>query len=148
VKEVLRGIVPYLWGLVIVTVLYAVWVVASRHSQNREIERALARKAARVGKPFDDSGTGLRILHFYPGKGEVAPGEALLICYGVRDAKAVRIDPPVEQIRPMWNRCLTVMPTRTTTYRLRAEGFDGDIVSASFTVEVRGAGQGQGEALK
>lgn len=82
----------------------------------------------------------VRILHFYASAPEVAAGEAVTICYGVENARAVRLDPPVEQLKPLFNRCFPVSPSRTTTYTLTAEGAGGGTASASFTVRVRSSG--------
>ncbi len=78
----------------------------------------------------------VRILHFYASAPEVAAGQSVTICYGVENARAVRLDPPVEPLKPLFNRCFPVSPSRTTTYTLTAEGADGGTASASFTVRV------------
>src|SRR5262249_12063092 len=59
-------------------------------------------------------------------------GERTLICYGVVNAKSVRIDPPVAALTPALNRCVGVTEIRSTRYTLIAEGNDGKTVSASF----------------
>jgi hypothetical protein len=82
----------------------------------------------------------VRILHFYASAAEVAPGQTVTICYGVENAASVRLDPPVEPLKPLFNRCFAVSVSRTTTYTLTAEGPDGRRVSESFTVRVRGSG--------
>lgn len=81
----------------------------------------------------------VRILHFYSASAEVAPGQAATICYGVENASAVRLDPPLEKLVPMFNRCFQVTLSRTTRFTLTAEGRDGSTASESFTVRVRGA---------
>jgi hypothetical protein len=82
----------------------------------------------------------VRIVHFYASAPEVAAGQAVTICYGVENARAVRLDPPAEPLKPLFNRCFSVSPKRTTTYTLTAEGPDGRTASASFTVRVRTSG--------
>ena len=44
-----------------------------------------------------------RILQFYAASGAVDAGENVTICYGVEDAKSVRIEPPVEELKPALN---------------------------------------------
>jgi acyl-CoA thioesterase FadM len=78
----------------------------------------------------------VKILHFYAASGQVARGESTTVCYGVENAKSVRIEPPVEELKPFLNRCFQVSPTKDTTYRLVAEGIDGKTVSESFTIRV------------
>ena len=63
------------------------------------------------------------------------------LCYGVENAASVRIEPPVEQLKPGYNRCIDVTPARTTTYRLVVEGVNGGTLSESVTVEVTAASQ-------
>jgi hypothetical protein len=79
----------------------------------------------------------LKITHFYAGAAEVASGATVGLCYGVENARAVRIEPPVEQLRPGYNRCLYASPQATTTYRLIAEGLDGTTAAQSVTVKVK-----------
>jgi hypothetical protein len=76
------------------------------------------------------------IVQFYPEKSELARGERSLVCYGVANASAVRIEPPVEQLDPTPSRCFWVTPERTTTYKLIATEAGGAEVSKSFTITV------------
>ena len=126
----------YGWALAIVAVLYVAWIGVSRHMANRAIERAAEAKRASAYKPLPEAGPGVKILHFYAGTGEVVRGEHAVVCYGVQNAKAVRLEPPVEAIKPSLNRCIAVEPSRDTTYELRVTGEDGAEVSASFTIRV------------
>jgi hypothetical protein len=79
---------------------------------------------------------GPAIVQFYPEKSELARGERSLVCYGVANTSAVRIEPPVEQLDPTPSRCFWVTPERTTTYKLIATGAGGAEVSQSFTITV------------
>lgn len=78
----------------------------------------------------------VKILHFYAGSLQVGRGESVKLCYGLENAASVRIEPPVEQLKPGYNRCIDVTPARTTSYRLVAEGVDGGTLSESVTVQV------------
>ncbi len=126
----------YGWALAIVAVLYVAWIGVSRHMANRALERAAEAKRANAYKPLPEAGPGVKILHFYSGTGEVVRGEHAVVCYGVQNARAVRLEPPVEAITPSINRCIAVEPSRDTTYELLAAGADGTEVSASFTIRV------------
>jgi hypothetical protein len=81
----------------------------------------------------------VKILQFYAGSLQVARGESVKLCYGVENAASVRLEPPVEQLKPGYNRCIDVAPARTTTYRLVVEGVNGGTLSQSVTVEVTAA---------
>jgi hypothetical protein len=81
----------------------------------------------------------VRITQFYAAKPAIPRGEDVLLCYGVENATAVRIVPPVEQIRPALSRCFTVSPVQTTNFTLIAEDGSAKTTSQSITVTVTGA---------
>ena len=91
------------------------------------------------GIPRELSGTALKILHFYSSPGLITTEEEATVCYGVLNATAVRIQPPVAEIPPSLNRCIAVAPREPTTYTLFATGRDGQEVRASFTLPVKPA---------
>ncbi len=78
----------------------------------------------------------VKITAFYPRETVVTEGDKTLLCYGVSNAKSVRIDPPVDGVSPSLTRCVEVRPKGETTYTLTAEGFDGKAVSQSVTVRI------------
>lgn len=82
-------------------------------------------------------GTDLKILTFYATKGAIAENHSTTICYGVLNAKSVRLDPPVADVYPALNRCISATPHRDTKYTLTAEGDDGKTATAEFTVVVK-----------
>jgi hypothetical protein len=78
----------------------------------------------------------VKIVAFYARDLTVTEGGSTVLCYGVSDAKSVRLDPPVESITPSLNRCIEVRPKSETIYTLTAEGSDGQTVSQSVTIRV------------
>jgi hypothetical protein len=84
-----------------------------------------------------------KILLFYPSAAVAARGEQVLFCYGVENAASVRIEPPVEQITPSFNRCFEHEPKATGKYKLIAVGKDGSEVSQEFEVTVQGTAAGK-----
>jgi hypothetical protein len=78
----------------------------------------------------------VRILRFYASTGAIPPGGRAQLCYGVENAKSVRIAPSTEPVAPAANRCLDIVPDHTTHYTILAEGFDGNIVNRSVTLVV------------
>ncbi len=82
-------------------------------------------------------GHSVRILQFYTGAREIAPGEKALLCYGVVNATAVRLDPPIERVWPAVSRCFEVTPARSTRYTLTAEGGEHTTVSESIEIAVK-----------
>jgi hypothetical protein len=81
----------------------------------------------------------VRILRFYLTTGSIALGDKAQLCYGVENAKAVRISPSIEPVTPAANRCLDIVPDHTTHYTILAEGFDGKIDHRSLTLVVESA---------
>lgn len=84
-----------------------------------------------------DPAKGLKIIMFYGSPGIVEEGESASICYGVQNAKSVRIDPPIAELKPTFNRCLEASPARNTRYTLTAGDGAGHVVTESFELKVR-----------
>jgi hypothetical protein len=78
----------------------------------------------------------VRILRFYASVGSLEAGQTAQLCYGVENAKTVRISPWVGGAAPAERRCVAVVPTRTTHYTIMAEGFDGTVTARSLTLPV------------
>ena len=90
----------------------------------------------------------VRILRFYATTGSITRGDKAQLCYGVANAKSVRISPSLEPVAPAANRCVEIVPQRTTHYTILAEGFDGDVVSKVITLVVEPALELRQEATK
>jgi hypothetical protein len=80
-----------------------------------------------------------RIVQFYARESAVPKGEKTMLCYGVENAKTVRIDPPVDRVWPAISRCFDIAPSAATTYTLTAEGEDKQPVAKSVTVQMGSA---------
>jgi hypothetical protein len=83
----------------------------------------------------------VRILLFRASVGALIEGQKAELCYGVENARAVRIAPGPEgaagQVYPSVHRCLDIWPQHTTHYTLMAIGFDGSTVARSLTLPVQ-----------
>src|SRR5262249_29962756 len=82
-------------------------------------------------------GNAVKILQFYARDGSVIEGDHSVICYGVLNAKSVRMEPPVQGVAAAVNKCVEIAPVRDTRYTLIAEGYDGRTVSESFVLGVK-----------
>lgn len=78
----------------------------------------------------------VKILQFYASVGLLEPGQKAKLCYGVENAKSVKISPALDGIYPSFNHCVEIGPSKTTHYTILAEGFDGRIAVESFTLQV------------
>lgn len=79
----------------------------------------------------------VRILRFRASVGAIMQGEKALLCYGVENARSVRISPAMIPVSPSTNRCMEIFPQHTTHYTLLAEGYDGSVASQSLTLPVQ-----------
>ena len=123
---------------VVLALGYLVFVGLSRHTANSDLKRAeSAREASKYQAIPASGGAGLRIVQFYAANNEIRAGDHVILCYGVENARAVRLDPPIQEVEPSPNRCFNAYPKRTTAFKLTATGKDGAEVSASFTVRVK-----------
>lgn len=124
----MRTVVHYTWIGVLVAVLYVGWVFASRWLSTPPPKPEPAPVSAGSYTPD----TKLKISQFYVSPPEFVEGGKALLCYGVQNAKTVRVEPAVDGVWPSSNRCVEVAPQRTTRYKLIAESADGQ-VETSFT---------------
>jgi hypothetical protein len=88
-------------------------------------------------RPLGTRNGPVKILNFYASVGAVTVGEKALLCYGVENAKSVRISPTIQGIYPSPSHCVEILPERTTHYTILAEGYDGRVATQSFTLPVQ-----------
>ena len=80
-----------------------------------------------------------KITQLYAPQPTVAAGESAKICYGVENAKAVWISPPMTELSPALARCVEVGPKAKTTYTLTVEGADGKRINQDITIDIGAA---------
>lgn len=68
---------------------------------------------------------------------EIAPGEQVTVCYTARSAASVTITPGLAGQQSPARGCITDRPAQTTTYRVVANGINGQSDSEQVTVRVR-----------
>jgi hypothetical protein len=117
--------------------IYLIFTYWSRADYERRQARAV--QAQQRYRQSVSSSSGLKLVHFYASPAEIVTGEKAIVCYGVENAVAVRLEPPVEEVRPVLNRCFSIAPEKTTTYHFSATGKNGEEVSAEFTLPVNPA---------
>jgi len=131
---------PYTTVAVILAALYVGWTFWSRHQETKAAVEAAEQKKAQAQKDVYDqiSQHGeLSFTTFESADGLLKPGQTTQLCYGVVNAKTIKLDPPVEDIKPSFRHCLDISPKRTTTYTITADDGTGHTKSASLTVRVR-----------
>ncbi len=133
----MRALIRWTWVVAVVALLYTASVFVLRWRHNRAAVEAIERSRAEADRKIVEQygADELKILTFYASPGLLKRGDTGLLCYGVLNAKSVRIEPGVEEIHPALSRCVEVKPGATTTYTLSAADDSGKAVSQ--TVEVR-----------
>lgn len=119
--------------------LYLGCVFLWRWDQTRQLERRAAeRKRAEDQRAVEMlGGNRLEILSFYATPGVVRRGEEVQLCYGVANAKTVRLEPQTSAVWPSYGRCVYVTPQTDTTYTLTIEDAEGHTKTATVWVQVR-----------
>jgi len=136
----LRKLLPFTTVGVIAAVLYVAWTFYSRHQANVEAERAAAAKEHERQQRTVDAvfGSGeILFSTFSADSGLLKRGQHTQLCYGVENAKSIKIDPPIAELKPTYRNCLEIAPTKTTTYTITAEDGKGHTKSESLTVRVQ-----------
>jgi hypothetical protein len=125
--------------LIVAALAYAGWVLASRRREAREMEkRAKENERAEAARTFEMlGGDRFEILNFYAVPGLIRRGDSAQLCYGVSNAKTVRLEPQTSGVWPSQARCVEVAPKKDTTYTLTAEDGHGNTRTSSLTVQVR-----------
>lgn len=116
-------------------------ILFSRWQENNRIDRQNAQAKSEKQRENDRTaldqfgGKELDIQSFYASPGAVRRGESVQLCYGVANAKTVKLEPQSNPVWPSYTRCVEVKPVKTTTYTLTIEDAAGN--TKSQTVEVK-----------
>ncbi|MGB9243457.1 MAG: hypothetical protein WCC03_08900 [Candidatus Acidiferrales bacterium] len=138
-----RNPLLYTSTLLVIALLYVAGTFYARRQQNREIERRAADEAAAKERANDAltvaqlGGSEFKILNFYATPPLVNAGDAVQLCYGVSNAKTVKLEPQANPVWPSVSRCVDVAPKKTTEYTLTIEDGNGNSKTSTLTVQVR-----------
>jgi hypothetical protein len=81
-------------------------------------------------------GKTLDIQTFSAVPGAIHRGDTVQLCYGVANAKNVKLEPQPNPVWPSYSRCVDVKPTKTTTYTLTIDDGAGNTKAESLEVRV------------
>jgi hypothetical protein len=129
-------------GVAIAAVVVS-WILFARWQENRQIEARTTQERAQKQKENDDvalqqfGGKELAIQAFYATPGLVKRGESVQLCYGVANAKNVKLEPQDNPVWPSYNRCVDVTPKKTTTYTLTIDDGAGHAQTQQLEVQVK-----------
>lgn len=139
-RSALRAILPYTTVVTIVVAVYVAWIMYSRYASDKEAVQKARESAAAAEQQRNAAITQhgeLSFTTFYASDATVAPGQTTRLCYGVMNAKTVKMDPPVEELRPTERHCMDIAPKKTTTYTITAADDTGHTKTISLTVKVK-----------
>jgi hypothetical protein len=140
-KPALKNPLLYTSIAIGIALLYVGWVFFYRWAENRDMEQRAAQEKAEKQRQEDRAtveqmgGKDLAIQNFYAAPGVIRRGESTKLCYGVANAKTVRLEPQPNPVWPSFARCVDVSPTATTVYTLTIEDAAGN--SKTQTLEVK-----------
>ena len=142
-RSFFRNPLVYTSTLLVIGALYVGGVFLFRWESNRAEDRRTAEKIAQqktadAQRAYESlGGSQFAILNFYVTPSLIHPGESTQLCYGVSNAKEVRIDPPAGNVWPSAARCISASPRKETTYTLTAVDAQGNTKTATLTVQVK-----------
>ena len=131
-------------SLVVLIAAVAVgWILFSRWQGNRELDQKTAQERAQKQTENDKvaleqlGGKEMAIQSFYASPGVVKRGQSVQLCYGVANAKTIKLEPQSNPVWPSYARCVDVAPKKDTTYTLTIEDGAGHSQSQQLEVKVR-----------
>ena len=142
-KSILKNPLLYSSAILLIALAGVAFVMVSRWQERRNIDRQAAEARAEKQHELDKlaveqlGGKEFAILSFYASPGVIRRGESAQLCYGVANAKTVRIAPQTQAVCPSTAHCVDVKPLKSTTYKLTIEDEAGKTESADVEVKVR-----------
>jgi hypothetical protein len=142
-KSPLKNPILYSSLALLAVLLYVVWIFFFRWQENRQIQRRA--KDQKTEKQLAEDrqtieqlgGKDLAIQSFYASAGAVHRGDTVQLCYGVANAKTVKLEPQDNPVWPSYNRCVEVSPKKDTTYTLTIQDAAGNVKTQSLDIKVK-----------
>lgn len=126
-------------AILLIALLRTGWIFYSRWNEGRQEHRSTAEQQAKEARQVLNAygGDRLTILQLTIDPPFVRPGETANLCYGVSNAKAVRFEPPVENVWPSMSRCVEVTAKKDTVFKLIAEDAKGNTETAMVPLKIQ-----------
>jgi hypothetical protein len=141
-QHLFRNPLLYSSSAVTIVLLVVTWILVSRWQKNRAIERRAYEEKAQKQSESDRialeqlGGKELAIQSFYASPGAIHKDESVQLCYGVANAKSVKLEPQPNAVWPSYARSVSVSPPKSTTYTLTVSDASGNIKAQSLQVIV------------
>jgi hypothetical protein len=117
-KFILKNPLLYSSAVLVVASLSVAFVVISRWQDKRNIERKAAQQLEEKQHEQDRlaveqlGGKEFKILSFYASPTVIRRGQTAQLCYGVANAKSVKLGPETPPVWPSVAHCVDVSPTK------------------------------------
>jgi|SRR5580704_8506463 hypothetical protein len=142
-KSILKNPLLYSSAVLLVASLSVAFVVISRWQDRRNIKRQAAQER-REKQHVEDrmaveqlGGKEFRILSFYASPTVIRRGQSAQLCYGVVNARSVKLEPQEQPVWPSVAHCVDVSPSKSITYTLTIEDGAGKTQSQDVEIKVR-----------
>jgi hypothetical protein len=142
-KSLLKNPLLYSSAVLVVALLGVLFVMLSRWQNSRNAERQAAQERAEKQHEQDRiaveqlGGKVFAILSFYASPKQIRRGESAQLCYGVANAKTVKLEPQPQPVWPSIAHCVDITPNKSTTYTLTISDAAGKTQSQDVEVKVR-----------
>jgi hypothetical protein len=142
-KSAFKNPLFYSSATVAITAVVVCGILFSRWLENRTFEEHAKEERTQKQREQDRAtleqmgGKELAIQNFYASPGTIRRGESVQLCYGVANAKTVKLEPQSNPVWPSYARCVDVTPTKSTTYTLTITDAAGDSKTQTLEVKVR-----------
>jgi len=133
----------YSWIALAIAALMVFGILFSRWLDSHNFEERAKQAKAQKQKEEDKAtvellgGKELAIQNFYASPGIIRRGQSLQLCYGVANARTVKLEPQSNPVWPSYARCVEVTPTKSTTYTLTVADAAGNTKTQSLEVKVQ-----------
>jgi len=142
-KSAFKNPFLYSWAVLAIAALVVGWILFSRWQENRGLEKRAKEERTQKQQEQDRialeqfGGKELAIKNFYASPGAIRRGETVQLCYGVANAKTVKLEPQSNPVWPSYSRCVDVTPNKSTTYTLTIVDAAGNTRTQTLKVKVR-----------
>ena len=142
-KPAFKNPIFYSSVVLLAVFLYVLWIFFFRWQENRQIQRRAREEKSQQQLARDREaveqfgGKDLAIQSFYASAGAIRRGETLQLCYGVANAKTVKLEPQDNPVWPSYSRCVEVSPKKDTTYILTIQDATGNTKTQSIDIKVQ-----------
>ncbi len=142
-KSAFKNPFLYSWAVLGIVALAVCLILFSRWKENRDIEKRAVEEKTEKQREQDRialeqfGGKELTIQNFYAYPGTIRRGETVQLCYGVANAKTVKLEPQSNPVWPSYSRCVEVTPTKSTIYTLTIADAAGNNRTQTLEVKVR-----------